>query len=88
MSSSPASSRRRVAVLGSTGSIGTSALDVAAALPERIAVVGLAAHSKWQLLAELKNEPVFGEMARRWDYIARHERQQDIWSLCAQPGLI
>jgi hypothetical protein len=35
-----------------------------------------------------KNEPVFGEMARRWDYIARHERQQDIWSLCAQPGLI
>ena len=52
MSSSPASSRRRVAVLGSTGSIGTSALDVAAALPERIEIVGLAAHSKWPLLAE------------------------------------
>ncbi len=52
MSSSPASSRRRVAVLGSTGSIGTSALDVAAALPERLEIVGLAAHSKWQLLAD------------------------------------
>lgn len=39
-------------VLGSTGSIGTSALDVAAALPERIELVGLVAHSKWELLAE------------------------------------
>jgi 1-deoxy-D-xylulose-5-phosphate reductoisomerase len=52
VSSSPASSRRRVAVLGSTGSVGTSALDVAAALPDRVEVVGLAAHSRWQLLAE------------------------------------
>jgi len=50
--SSPPHSCRRVAVLGSTGSIGTSALDVAAALPDRVAVVGLSAHSKWQLLAE------------------------------------
>jgi 1-deoxy-D-xylulose-5-phosphate reductoisomerase len=39
-------------VLGSTGSVGTSALDVAAALPERVAVAGLAAHSNWRLLAE------------------------------------
>jgi len=52
VSSSPASSRRRVAVLGSTGSVGTSALAVAAALPERIEIVGFAAHSKWLLLAE------------------------------------
>jgi 1-deoxy-D-xylulose-5-phosphate reductoisomerase len=44
--------RRRVAVLGSTGSIGTSALEVAAALPDRLEVVGLAAHSRWELLAE------------------------------------
>lgn len=39
-------------VLGSTGSIGTSALDVAAALPDRIEIAGLVAHSKWELLAE------------------------------------
>lgn len=41
---------RRVAVLGSTGSIGTSTLEVAAALPEQIAIVGLVAHSQWELL--------------------------------------
>jgi 1-deoxy-D-xylulose-5-phosphate reductoisomerase len=44
--------RRRVAVLGSTGSIGTSALEVAAALPDRIEIAGLAAHTRWELLAE------------------------------------
>ena len=44
--------RKRVVVLGSTGSIGTSTLDVATALPERIEIVGLMAHTKWRELAE------------------------------------
>lgn len=35
---------KRIAVLGSTGSIGTQCLDVAARLPDRIQVVALAAH--------------------------------------------
>jgi 1-deoxy-D-xylulose-5-phosphate reductoisomerase len=39
-------------VLGSTGSIGTNALDVIAALPDRLTVAGLVAHSKWPCLAE------------------------------------
>jgi 1-deoxy-D-xylulose-5-phosphate reductoisomerase len=34
---------RRLSILGSTGSIGTSTLDVAAALPDRLSVVALAA---------------------------------------------
>jgi 1-deoxy-D-xylulose-5-phosphate reductoisomerase len=38
-------SRLRVALLGSTGSIGRQALDVAARHPERIEIVALAAHS-------------------------------------------
>ncbi len=42
--------RRRIAVLGSTGSIGTNTLDVAAALPDRIEVVGLSAHASWEAL--------------------------------------
>ncbi len=42
-----ASSRRRIVVLGSTGSIGTNTLEVAAALPDRIEVVGLSAHANW-----------------------------------------
>lgn len=43
---------RRVALLGSTGSIGTSTLDVVRHLPHRLEIAGLAAHSKWELLAE------------------------------------
>ncbi len=45
-------SPKRVVVLGSTGSIGISTLDVAAALPERIAIVGLMANTKWRELAD------------------------------------
>ncbi|MDQ3878734.1 MAG: 1-deoxy-D-xylulose-5-phosphate reductoisomerase, partial [Actinomycetota bacterium] len=43
--------RRRVVVLGSTGSIGRQALDVIAAHPDRFSVVGLAAGSDSQALA-------------------------------------
>ena len=44
---------RRVVVLGSTGSVGTSCLDVIAALPERLSAVGLSAHRSWEeLLAQ------------------------------------
>jgi 1-deoxy-D-xylulose-5-phosphate reductoisomerase len=43
---------RRVVVLGSTGSIGTNALDVVAALPDRLAVLGLSAHANWDLLRQ------------------------------------
>ena len=43
-------------ILGSTGSIGTSALKVARELPERMEVVGLAAHSSVEKLAEQARE--------------------------------
>ena len=43
---------RRLAVLGSTGSIGVSTLDVVRALPHRLKIVGLAANSRWKELAE------------------------------------
>jgi 1-deoxy-D-xylulose-5-phosphate reductoisomerase len=49
MKSSPAAgSRRRVVVLGSTGSIGTSCLKVIDALPDRLETFGLSAHSRWE----------------------------------------
>jgi 1-deoxy-D-xylulose-5-phosphate reductoisomerase len=44
--------KRRVAILGSTGSIGRQALDVIARHPERFEVVGLAAGRNVELLAE------------------------------------
>lgn len=43
---------RRIAVLGSTGSIGTSCLDVVAAHADRLTVYGLAAQSRWEALAQ------------------------------------
>jgi 1-deoxy-D-xylulose-5-phosphate reductoisomerase len=42
--------RRRVVLLGSTGSIGTSCLDVVASLPDRLEIFGLSAHSSWEEL--------------------------------------
>ncbi|MDP3722218.1 MAG: 1-deoxy-D-xylulose-5-phosphate reductoisomerase [Candidatus Omnitrophota bacterium] len=43
---------RRVAVLGSTGSIGRSTLEVIAGHPDRLRLVGIAARSRIDLLAE------------------------------------
>src|ERR1700682_4314037 len=46
----PAGSRRRVVVLGSTGSIGTSCLDVIDHLGDRLEAFGLSAHTHWEAL--------------------------------------
>jgi 1-deoxy-D-xylulose-5-phosphate reductoisomerase len=43
--------KRRVVVLGSTGSIGTNCLEVIAALDSRLSAVGLSAHGSWEALA-------------------------------------
>ena len=48
--------KKRVVILGSTGSIGTSALKVARDIPDRMEVVALAAHSNVQKLAEQARE--------------------------------
>lgn len=44
--------QRRIAILGSTGSIGTSALDVVRHLPDRLSVFALSTHSRVDLLVE------------------------------------
>ena len=46
---------KRLAILGSTGSIGTQALDIARRLPDRFQIVGLAANNNVNLLAEQAN---------------------------------
>lgn len=48
--------RRRVAVFGSTGSIGRNTLDVARHHKDRIEIIGLAAHTRWQELARQCHE--------------------------------
>ena len=47
----PPGTRRDVVVLGSTGSIGTQTLAVAARFPDRLRIAGLAAGSDWRALA-------------------------------------
>ena len=44
---------RRLSLLGATGSIGASTLDVVAQHPDRFTVAALAAHRNWQKLGEL-----------------------------------
>ena len=48
--------RKRVVILGATGSIGESALKVARDIPERMEIVGLAANSNAEKLAATANE--------------------------------
>ncbi len=48
--------RKRIVILGSTGSIGTQALDIVRRLPDRFEVVGLAANNNVTLLAQQANE--------------------------------
>src|SRR5437870_5659783 len=48
--------RKRVVVLGATGSIGESAAKVARDIPERVEIVGIAANSKARELAAQANE--------------------------------
>jgi 1-deoxy-D-xylulose-5-phosphate reductoisomerase len=47
---------RKVAILGSTGSIGVNALNVIREMPDALKVVGLAAHSNSKLVAEQAEE--------------------------------
>lgn len=62
-----AGARRRITILGSTGSIGTSALDVVRHYPDLLEVAGLAAHSNVELLAQQVREfrPAFVAVADR-----------------------
>jgi len=56
MSTSGSPTRKKVVILGSTGSIGTSALKVARAIPDRMEIVGLAAGRRGEELAAQARE--------------------------------
>jgi len=71
---------KRVAVLGSTGSIGRQALEVIRALPQHFRVVGLAAGKNLELLAQQIEEfqPEFIGCPPEKDDIEKLERLVDI----------
>ncbi len=56
MRSENSGKRKRIVILGATGSIGESALKVARDIPERMEIVGLAANSNAEKLAAAANE--------------------------------
>ena len=56
MTTETSGERKRVVVLGATGSIGESALKVARDIPDRMEIVGLAANSNAKKLAAAANE--------------------------------
>src|SRR5437870_10626085 len=56
MTTETSGERKRVVILGATGSIGESALKVARDIPERMEIVGLAANSNAEKLAKAANE--------------------------------
>lgn len=56
---------QQLAILGSTGSIGTQTLDIVRSHQSRFRVTALSAHSNWQLLAQQINEfrPLYAHIA-------------------------
>ncbi|HND56756.1 MAG TPA: 1-deoxy-D-xylulose-5-phosphate reductoisomerase, partial [Pirellulaceae bacterium] len=74
---------RNLAILGATGSIGRSTLEVAAAAPDRFRVVGLSANSQTDQLAQhaqrfrpawvVVTDPAAGARLRREDFPAETE---------------
>ncbi|MEX0661727.1 MAG: 1-deoxy-D-xylulose-5-phosphate reductoisomerase [Balneolaceae bacterium] len=66
-------SHKRVAILGSTGSIGTQALEIIKNQPEHFSIAGLTAYTNWKLLAKQVNEfrpeyAVLGDPANRSEF--------------------
>jgi len=66
---------KNLSILGSTGSIGRAALDVASAFPDRFRVVALAAGRSIERLA--------GQVARHEPLLVSVEREEDVSSLRA-----
>jgi 1-deoxy-D-xylulose-5-phosphate reductoisomerase len=89
--------RIRLAVLGSTGSIGRQALEVAAMHPDRVEVVGIAARSSAELIVEQARElaidhvvledPVAAERARELTESEVLESAADVVALAEHPDV-
>jgi 1-deoxy-D-xylulose-5-phosphate reductoisomerase len=71
------SSRKRLLVLGSTGSIGTQALDVCAR-SEELELVGLSAESSWEALVEQARAHGVGKIALADEHAAA--RAAEAWT--------
>lgn len=82
--------RRRIAILGSTGSIGRQTLDVVRSFPEAFEVVALVARQNVQLLAEQVREfqPAFAACTSTDHATRRHLREIVPLAFCGQDALL
>ncbi len=83
--------RRRVLVLGSTGSIGTSALKVARDIPDRMEIVGLAAQRSVEALARQVAETGVKQVCVTDEDAARRARElmpSDVTVFAGTDGLL
>ncbi len=82
---------KKVIVLGSTGSIGTNALAVIEALPDRLQAVALAANNNWKLLCEqaLRFKPAVVCIADAAHYqdVQRELKSSQVKVLAGKEGL-
>ena len=82
---------RRLAILGSTGSIGQSALDVVRQLPERLKVTALAASANWRELLKQVHE-FKPRVVALWEAEAaeklRGELPDDVRLLVGEEGIV
>ena len=84
---------QQVTVLGATGSIGVSTLDVLARHPDRYRVFAITANSRWQSLAEqcLQCQPRYAVVSEAADaeQLAAHLRSKgsETQVLCGEAGL-
>lgn len=82
---------KNVVVLGSTGSVGTQALEVVRSMPERFRIVALSGHSRWQLLAQQAQEfrpqaAAVGDQEAA-GFLAQALNGRDVEVLCGPEGL-
>jgi len=80
----------RIIVLGATGSIGCQTLDIVRQLGDRFEVVGLAASSNWQRLAEYADRAHTKEVALTSEQAAAKLRaaRQDLNVRSGPAGLV
>ena len=69
----------RIALLGSTGSIGTNCLEVIDSCRDRMSTIGLTAHNNWQLLGQ-QSEAFHPRWAVLTDETVRNRVSRDAFS--------
>lgn len=65
--------KKKIVILGSTGSIGTQALEVVRQHPDRFEIIALTAHSNWKLLLEQ-----IQEFVPKYALICKDEHYSDL----------